>query len=209
MCSVAQIIEHRLSRESLVHRAAPVEGRAIRTEFGTFNAFVFESVVDALPHLVLSKGLKLDQPGKLQSAMSPLVRMHRRNLLGDVFGDLGSSATGPTGDTLRAAMQAIQAEGCGAIVYLRTQGGEAGNLETELQTLRVEHRPGDDSPQLTHAAGIAANAVPMPLREYGIGGQILRDLGLTSIRLLTNNPKPIPGLEAFGLEVVGTVSLGA
>ncbi len=210
MCSVAQIIEYRLARESLVRRVrSNGPARTLRTAMGEFDVTLYESMVDALPHLVLSKGLKLDQPGKLQPAMSPLVRMHRRNLLGDVFGDLGSSATGPTGATLRAAMQAIQAEGCGAIVYLRTQGGEAGNLETELQTLRVEHRPGDDSPQLTHAAGIAANAVPMPLREYGIGGQILRDLGLTSIRLLTNNPKPIPGLEAFGLEVVGTVPLGA
>jgi 3,4-dihydroxy 2-butanone 4-phosphate synthase / GTP cyclohydrolase II len=211
MCSVAQIIEYRLARESLVRRVAPNSPpRVLRTPLGEFDVTLYESIVDALPHLVLSKGLKLDQPGKVQSgtpSASPLVRMHRRNLLGDVFGDLASSPTGPTGDTLRAAMKAIQAEGCGAIVYLRTQGGEAGSLETELQTLRVEHKPGDDSPQLTHAASIAANAVPMPLREYGIGGQILRDLGLTSIRLLTNNPKPMPGLEAFGLDVKAAVPL--
>lgn len=211
LCSVAQVIAHRLSRESLVRRVGPT--RTLRTTFGEFDATLFESVVDALPHLVLSKGLpSLSAPhthppaATASPASTPeptLVRMHRRHLLGDVFGDLGSSVSGPTGDTLRKSMAMIQQAGRGAIVYLRTQGGlgAGDDLEAELQTLRVEHRPGDDSPQLTHPR----SAAPMPNREFGIGGQILRDLGINRIRLITGNPKPMPGLDAFGLEIVEIV----
>jgi 3,4-dihydroxy 2-butanone 4-phosphate synthase/GTP cyclohydrolase II len=204
MCSVAQIIEHRLARESLVRRVGP--SRTLRTPAGEFDVLLYQSLVDPLPHLVLSKGLSHGGAGTLSTGQAPLVRMHRRHLLGDVFGDLDSGST-PSGDTLRTAMRLIQREARGAIVYLRTQGGGSpgSDLESDLQTLRVDLMPGDDSPQLTHAQGVAAAAVPIPLREFGIGGQILRDLGLTSIRLLTNNPKPIPGLEAFGLEIAGHV----
>jgi 3,4-dihydroxy 2-butanone 4-phosphate synthase/GTP cyclohydrolase II len=206
MCSVAQIIEHRLARESLVRRAGPA--RSLRTAAGTFDALLYESLVDPLPHLVLTKGLDLMSREPLAGAA--LVRMHRRHLLGDVFGDLASSPSGPTGDVLRASLRMIEREGCGAVVYLRTQGGIGGasdgdGLESELQTLRVEHRPGDDNPQLTHAKSAAANALPPALREIGIGGQILRDLGLTRIRLITANPKPLLGLDAFGLDIAEIV----
>ncbi len=206
MCSVAQIIEHRLARESLVRRAGPA--RSLRTAAGTFDALLYESLVDPLPHLVLTKGLDLMSREPL--AGPALVRMHRRHLLGDVFGDLASSPSGPTGDVLRASLRMIEREGRGAVVYLRTQGGIGGAsdgdaLESQLQTLRVEHRPGDDNPQLTHARSAAANALPPALREIGIGGQILRDLGLTRIRLITANPKPLLGLDAFGLDIAEIV----
>ncbi len=213
MCSVAQIIEHRLARESLVKRMGTP--RPLRTAMGTFTALMYESIVDALPHLVLTVG---DFPavtgGGPANAEPTLVRMHRRHLLGDVFGDLDSSPAGATGDVLRRSMRMIQEAGRGAVVYLRTQGGaggqhpEAVELESTLQTIRMEHRPGDDSPQLAHSKSIAAGAIPMQQREFGIGGQILRDLGISRIRLLTNKPKAMPGLEAFGLEIVETVPVG-
>lgn len=206
MCSVAQIIEHRLARESLVKRLAPVEGRPLRTSFGTFNAMLFESKVDPLPHLVLTLGGVGVGISVHDDPVGPtLVRMHRRHLLGDVFDDLDSSADGPTGGTLRAAMNAIQKEGRGAIVYLRTSHttpGLTADLETSLQTISGS-RHDADNPDLTGMAG--QNAIPMPQREFGIGGQILRALGLRKLRLLTNSNRPMPGLEAFGLEIVERV----
>lgn len=225
MCSVAQIIEHRLARESLVKRLEPVEGRPLRTSFGTFTAVLFESKVDPLPHLVLTLGgvgspsqregvggWAASEPTRMETGKivvpsdSPtLVRMHRRHLLGDVFDDLDSSADGPTGGTLRAAMKAIQKEGRGAIVYLRTSHttpGLTADLETSLQTISGS-RHDADNPDLTGLSG--QNAIPMPQREFGIGGQILRALGLRKLRLLTNSNRPMPGLDAFGLEIVERV----
>jgi 3,4-dihydroxy 2-butanone 4-phosphate synthase / GTP cyclohydrolase II len=211
MCSVAQIIEHRLARESLVRRVEP-QARTLRTTFGTFDALLFQSVVDPLPHLVLTVGGvgRLDPRGALPLDDRPtLVRMHRRNLLGDVFGDLDSAAgsDGPSSATLHASMRAIQAQGRGAIVYLRTTstGAKSGHdLEARLQTIQ---KPGLDvnDPDLHGEHG--ENAVPMPLREFGVGGQILRNLGLSKLRLLTNSTKAMPGLDAFGLEVVERVPI--
>ncbi|MGP1309879.1 MAG: GTP cyclohydrolase II, partial [Phycisphaerales bacterium] len=140
-----------------------------------------------------------------------LVRMHRRDLLGDIFGllDKGEASTS---ETLRASMRRIQEEGRGAIVYLRPEGapdempGE-GSLSHRLQRIRRgAYDP--DSADLTHPDSPAGAALPMHNREYGIGSQILRDLGLSKLRLLTNHPKALPGLEAFGLEVVEQVRLG-
>lgn len=203
MCSVAQIIEHRLARESLVRRLEPLEGRVLRTGEGVFTAHLFESMVDPLPHLALTVG----DVGRGESASPTLVRMHRRHLLGDVFGDLDSAADGASGQMLRASMRAIQREGRGAIVYLRTSHtspGPTADLETSLQTIRG-HRHDADHPDLTGMAG--QNAIPMPQREFGIGGQILRALGLRKLRLLTNATRPMPGLEAFGLEIVERVAV--
>jgi 3,4-dihydroxy 2-butanone 4-phosphate synthase / GTP cyclohydrolase II len=233
MCSVAQIIEHRLARESLVRRLDPIEGRKIRTAEGEFDLFAYESLVDPLPHVVLTVGMPNTHDASNDRARTPrpevdepvLVRMHRRHLLGDVFGDLSSGPDGATGDTLRASMRAIQAAGRGALVYLRTQSvhtpstatlaGSSANspgttkieMEDLLQSLR---RPGSgapdaDSPDLRGSAG--QNAMPMALREFGIGGQILRDLGIRKMKLLTNKSKAMPGLDAFGLEIVERVRI--
>jgi len=203
MCSVAQIIEHRLARETLVRRLEPIEGTPVRTEAGEFNLIAFESVVDPLPHVALTAGGvgAVDATGRVIPRAEPtLVRMHRRNLLGDVFADLDSSPEGPTRRTLDAAMRAIQREGAGALVYLRTEGvGEA--LHQRLQRIR-RPAPSDadtDRPDLTSPHGPAASAAPMPHREFGIGGQILRELGLSKLRLLTNHPTDRPGLSAFRL----------
>lgn len=222
MCSVAQIIEHRLQRESLVHRLAPAAGRPLRTRFGDFNALMFESVVDVLPHLVLTVGDvgKLDPQGAAVVREEPtLVRMHRRHLLGDVFGDLESSSDGPTGDVLHASMRAIQKEGQGAIVYLRTAGGMGhasrdnaveADMEGRLQTLaQGAYRGEEDAPDLARPGGIGAASMPEAQREFGIGVQILRALGLRRLRLLTNHARDIPNLDAFGLEITEHVPIRA
>ncbi len=209
MCSVEQIIEYRLARETLVKRVEPASGARIETPEGVFTLLAYESAVDPVPHLVLScGGIGVpDAHGRVaQTDDAVLVRMHRRDLLGDIFG----VATAPHGqsssDDLRAAMRAIQAEGRGAIVYLRPEGsGE--DFFARLQQIR---RPSDDvnAPDLTRTQGVSVRAVPMESREFGVGGQILRDLGLSSLRVLTNNPRPaMPGLHGFGLEIVEQIPL--
>jgi 3,4-dihydroxy 2-butanone 4-phosphate synthase/GTP cyclohydrolase II len=216
MCSVAQIIEHRIARESLVNRMAPLGGKTLRTPLGIFNAIAFESLVDPLPHLALCVGGvgELDAQGRVQERPEPtLVRMHRRHLLGDVFGDLDSSREGATGDTLRASMEAIQKAGRGAIVYLRSEHAGEG-LEADLQHIRRgPAQPGADSPDLTRISASGVNTAagdknPMSQRDFGVGGQILRLLGLSKLRLLTNHKRDLPGLDAFGLEIVERVPVG-
>ncbi|MFN0133728.1 MAG: 3,4-dihydroxy-2-butanone-4-phosphate synthase [Phycisphaerales bacterium] len=211
MCTVAQVIEHRLARESLVRRLPPVAGTPIRTRFGEFNLFAFESLVDPLPHIALTAGGvgNLDAKGQPIEVKEPtLVRMHRKNLLGDIFGDLDASAEGPTADTLHASMRAIQAAGRGAIIYLRPEGvsvdagaGKHAALEQRLRQIRRGgFDPGSDDPDLTHPQSPAG--APAHQRDFGVGGQILRALGLSSLRLLTNHARGLPGLEAFGLRIV-------
>lgn len=213
MCSVAQIIEHRLSRQSLVKRVPPAAGTPIETPEGTFNLIAFESMVDPWPHLALTVGDvgKLDGNGEPIASPEPtLVRMHKRNVLGDIFGELGSaSGGGSSADQLRASMRAIQQAGRGAIVYLRPEGTSGAGLADRLSAIRrPAHDSGADVPDLTHPAAGLGGAVPADMREYGIGVQILRQLGLSRLRLLTNAPKAIPGLEAFGIEVSGHEPLG-
>ncbi len=208
MCSVAQIIEHRLARERLVTRIPPHEGTPIETSEGAFTLIAYDSLVDALPQLALTVGDvgKLDANGRpIESDHPTLVRMHRRNLLGDIFGDLSSSADGATSEVLRASMRAIQEAGRGAIVYMRPEGAGDG-LHDRLTAIRRTSKP-DDAHDLSAPDGIGGNAVPMHHREFGIGGQILRDLGLRELRLLSNHPKSMPGLEAFGLNVIEHVPL--
>jgi 3,4-dihydroxy 2-butanone 4-phosphate synthase/GTP cyclohydrolase II len=206
MCSVAQIIEHRLARESLVRRGEPRGGHRVKTEFGEFDLFTFESAVDPLPHVVLAAGgLGVpDSAGAVKEDPRPtLVRVHRRHLLGDVFGDLTSSPEGATGATLRAAMKKIQHEGRGAIIYLRPEGSalDAG-LEHALQRIRRPAKRDADAPDLG-----APTAVPPSSRELGIGSQIIRQLGLSRLRLLTNHTTDWPGLDAFGIQIVERVPL--
>ncbi|MGE3107701.1 MAG: 3,4-dihydroxy-2-butanone-4-phosphate synthase [Phycisphaerales bacterium] len=219
MCSVAQVIEHRLARESLVKRLAPACGVPIRTPEGEFTLIGFESMVDALPHLALTCGGvgSLDESGAARQTTEPvLVRMHRRNILGDIFGDLGSSAVSPAGrsagpksshDLLHAALREIQRARRGALVYLRPESVGDGLLERLQSVRRSAPDRGADTPDLRHPAGLASNAVPMHLREFGIGGQILRNLGLHRLRLLTNSNTDMPGIEAFGLEITERVPI--
>lgn len=219
ICSVAQIIEHRLARESLVRRIGNPQGQRLRTAHGDFTAIAFESVVDPLPHLALCTGDvgQLDHLGRpVERAEATLVRMHRKNLLGDVFDDLDSSREGPTSGTLKAALRALQAEAAqgrgGALIYLRSEPtldhskGPTAELEQRLRTIRRgSFDPGAEQLDLTHPAGVAASAIPMSQRDFGIGGQILRQLGLRRLRLLTNHTRDLPGLDAFGLEIAERV----
>jgi 3,4-dihydroxy 2-butanone 4-phosphate synthase / GTP cyclohydrolase II len=209
LCSINQLIQYRLERESLVRRLEPVQGAPIRTALGQFNLFAFDSIVDALPHIALTLGDigRLDGSGiPVESSEPVLVRVHRRDILGDIFGDLDSSAEGATGDTLRAAMTQIQRAGRGAIIYLRPEwADDTRALSQRLQSIRRQHANlGDDAPDLTHPGGHAASYLS---RELGIGCQILRHLGLRRLRLLTNHQTELPGLEAFGLEVVDRVPI--
>jgi 3,4-dihydroxy 2-butanone 4-phosphate synthase/GTP cyclohydrolase II len=216
ICSVAQIIQHRLAagHESLVRRMDPVSGTPLRTEFGLFNLIAYESIVDPLPHIALTVGGVGDldsTTGQVRPVREPtLVRVHRRHMLGDIFLDMESASDGPTGNTLHAAMRAIQSAGRGAIVYMRPEGrgdkplsGSAA-LEQQLQTIRHQGlRATDEEAQRAQAA--RDTHLPRAMRDFGIGGQVLRDLGLSRLRLLTNHQTGLPGLEAFGLEVVERV----
>ncbi|MFG0257962.1 MAG: 3,4-dihydroxy-2-butanone-4-phosphate synthase [Phycisphaerales bacterium JB043] len=210
MCSVAQIIEHRLKQESLISRRTPPRGVSLETPYGIFDVHVFESRVDALPHLVLSVGgvgACDDEGTSIEDDTPTLVRMHRRRLLGDVFCDLSSSPEGPTRDSLVASMRAIQEAGRGAIVYLRQEGVGDGDLEDQVLAIQRPHSDVDVA-DLTRPSALGG-AVPMDLRQFGVGGQILRELGLRRLRLLTNHPRSLPGLEGFGLEIIEHVPLPA
>ena len=164
MCSVEQIIEHRLARETLVKRVEPACGARIGTPEGEFTLIAYESAVDPVPHLVLSCGGVgvPDASGCVpEIADAVLVRMHRRDLLGDIFG-VASRGGKSSADDLRASMRAIQREGRGAIVYLRPEGsGE--DFFARLQQIR---RPADDvnAPDLTRTEGVGARAQPMDSR---------------------------------------------
>lgn len=207
--SVAQIIEHRLARESLVQRVRPLQGTPLRTRHGDFTLFAFQSMVDPLPHVALCVGGvgDIDPSGGVRTIEDPtLVRMHRRHLLGDVFHELTDTRES-SGDTLHACMQAIHRAGRGAIVYLRPEGrpdtpGDS-SIEYLLQRIRRESGPlpGSDPTPAT------ALSVPASMRDYGVGVQILRALGLKRLRLLSNHHRDMPGLDSFGLEVTDFVPI--
>jgi 3,4-dihydroxy 2-butanone 4-phosphate synthase/GTP cyclohydrolase II len=194
MCSVEQIIEYRLAREGLVRRLDPHAGTPIETPEGKFTLYAFQSTIDPLPHLVLAAG---DVGG-----LDPH-RMHRRDLLGDIFNEMSN----PTGETLRESLRMIQAAGRGAVVYLRPEGVGEGLSE---RLLKINRPATDDinAPDLTRTDGVAARARPMDHRAFGLGSQILRELGLNKLRVITNHPRQLPGLHAFGLEIVEQVGIG-
>jgi 3,4-dihydroxy 2-butanone 4-phosphate synthase/GTP cyclohydrolase II len=209
ICSVEQIIHYRLGRERLVHRLPPHEGVPLDTDHGRFNLIAYQSVVDILPHLAFCAGDvgRLDPAGHPMTTTEPtLVRMHRRDLLSDVFGDKAR----PSNRLLAASMKRIQAEGHGVFVYLRPQGIGEG-VTGHIQTRRYppwHPESNANEPDLTSTAGVGALALPMDERDFGLGGQILRDLGLTRLRVLTNSPtRRLHHLQAFGLEVVESVSI--
>jgi 3,4-dihydroxy 2-butanone 4-phosphate synthase/GTP cyclohydrolase II len=209
MCSVEQIIEHRLRREALVTRLEPIHGTRIETPEGTFDLIAWSSTIDPTPHLALTVGgVGLpDASGRVPELDDPvLVRMHRRDLLGDIFQVAAAPGEPSSGETLRASMRRIQREGRGAIVYLRPEA-VGDDLRDRLQRIRRGRSDDVNAPDLTRVDGIGGKAQPMHEREFGIGGQILRDLGLTKLRILSNHPRPMPGLHGFGLEIVEHVAI--
>jgi 3,4-dihydroxy 2-butanone 4-phosphate synthase/GTP cyclohydrolase II len=214
MCSVEQIIEYRLGRETLVTRLEPARGTPIDTPYGRFNLIAYQSSIDPLPHLALTAG----GIGEIESNNGHakiidepvLVRVHRRDLLGDIFDE----ATNPSGEALRQSLKMIHQAGRGVLVYVRPEGA-GDDLRARLQRIHrpampQSHRALQESvntPDLTRCDGVAGRAMPLEQRDIGIGGQILRDLGVTRMRLLSNNPNTYPGLHGFGLEIVEQVRI--
>lgn len=206
MCSVADVIQHRLQRQQLVERTAECE---LKTPAGVFRLIAYRSQVDPMPHVALVVGEvgRLNSEGAAVAVDKPvLVRMHSQNLLGDVFGDLSQ----PTGRVLRASMQAIAQEGCGAIVYLRHAQMGTGVLR-QLQTVTYPYEDTATVDKPLRGAGASqltpGLAPPADTRDYGIGSQILRDLGIRQIRLLTNHPFTPTALAGFGLSIVEFVPI--
>jgi 3,4-dihydroxy 2-butanone 4-phosphate synthase/GTP cyclohydrolase II len=182
--TVAQIIAYRLASERLVHREAEA---VIPTPDGEWRMIAYRNDVDQQEHVALVKGDIAGREGVL-------VRMHSECLTGDVFHSLRCDC----GEQLAAAMKRIEEEGSGAIVYLRQEGRGIG-LVHKLRAYALQDG-GLDTVQANEALGFRPD-----LRDYGIGAQILVDLGLSSIRILTNNPKKIVGLEGYGLSVTEQV----
>jgi 3,4-dihydroxy 2-butanone 4-phosphate synthase/GTP cyclohydrolase II len=187
MITIADLISYRRHREQLVERIA--EAR-IPTEFGEFRAVGYESTLDGTQHIALVKG---DVRGK----EGVLVRVHSECLTGDVFGSLRCDC----GRQLRDAIAKIADEGEGVVLYFRGHEGRGIGIMHKLQAYALQEH-GRDTVEANLDLGLPADA-----RDYGIGAQILVDLGISSMRLLTNNPTKRAGLEGYGLSVVDRVPL--
>ena len=187
--TVEQLVAYRLSRERLVKRVVEAP---LRTEWGEFRAFGYGSEIDDQVHLALVKGSPEGKAGVL-------VRMHAENPLGDTFASLDE----PGRNLLAAAMKRIEAEGEGVVVYLHRP--HAGNRL--IERLRTAGRGSAPSAKPDHEPVRSDPAPRQALRDYGIGAQILLDLGLASIRLLTNSTRHIVGLDGYRLEIAGRVPL--
>src|SRR3989338_7528908 len=185
ICTIASLIEYRRKTEKLVKRIART---IIPTDFGKFKVYVYESITDKYHHLALVRG----EPNK----NGTLVRVHSECLTGDVFG----SKRCDCGEQLKLAMKRIAKRGSGVILYMRQEGRGIG-LANKLRAYELQDK-GLDTVEANKALGFKPD-----LRDYGIGAQILVDLGLKKIKLLTNNPKKIVGLEGYGLEVVERIPL--
>jgi 3,4-dihydroxy 2-butanone 4-phosphate synthase/GTP cyclohydrolase II len=185
LISIAELIRYRRQHEKLVKRVA--EAR-IPTEWGDFTCYVYESLLDGEQHVALARGA-------VQGEDDVLVRVHSECLTGDVFGSLRCDC----GVQLDAALQQIAAEELGVLVYLRGHEGRGIGIGHKIRAYGLQDE-GHDTVDANIELGL-----PVDSREYGIGAQILVDLGITTMKLMTNNPSKYGGLEGFGLEITERV----
>jgi 3,4-dihydroxy 2-butanone 4-phosphate synthase/GTP cyclohydrolase II len=196
--SIAKLIEYRLQRESQIKRLESVN---LPTDYGEFTLIAYESITSAEPHLALCKGDvgRLDENGKPIEHNEPLlVRVHSECMTGDLF----HSQRCECGYQMVTAMKMIEQAGKGALIYLRQEGRGIG-LTNKLHAYKLQEQ-GFDTVDANLQLGFMADK-----RDYGIGAQICRDLGLREIKILTNNPKKISRLEVYGIKIVEQIPLRA
>lgn len=186
IATVADIIAYRMRNESFVHMVAET---VLPTPLGEFRAIAFVNDIDDYEHLALVKG-------EIDSEKEIMVRVHSECLTGDVFGSYRCDC----GEQLKRAMEMVQEEGLGVVLYLQQEGRGIG-LANKLKAYALQDK-GFDTVEANQELGFDAD-----LRDYGVGAQILVALGVRKMRLITNNPKKIIGLEGYGLEVAGRVSI--
>ncbi|MBI4616775.1 MAG: 3,4-dihydroxy-2-butanone-4-phosphate synthase [Planctomycetes bacterium] len=195
ICTIRDLIEYRRQQETLVSRQ---DGVRLPTEFGDFDLYLYKSEVDDELHLALVKGLGELAEGSFRPHPEPiLVRVHSQCLTGDLLG----SRRCDCGAQMEEALRRIEKEGKGVFLYMRQEGRGIG-LENKVKAYRLQDELGLDTVEANAALGL-----PTDMRDYGVGAQILHDLGVRRMRLLTNNPRKYEALAGYGLEILERVPL--